>query len=110
MEIRNLITSDMFKLLKIANKMDIKKELNININKQKIATTQEELDGLGMELSFEILSRIEKAEKEIYALLGSLTNKTSKEIENQDVMITLETIEAIFKMDIFKSFFTSLTK
>lgn len=74
--------------------------LNENIEfkldfEKTVVHVNREIDGMGMELIYNFIMRIPDAEKEIYKCLAKIFNKSIKEIEIQELDITVEQIKQI---------------
>ena len=69
-----------------------------------------EITRLGMELIYDFIMRIPDAEKEIYKCLSKIFNKPLKEVENQEIDITIEQIKKISQSKTLMSFFNLATK
>lgn len=69
-----------------------------------------EITRLGMELLYDFIMRIPDAEKEIYKCLSKIFNKPLKEVEKQEIDITIEQIKEISQSKTLMSFFNLATK
>lgn len=81
-------------------KMELEKTM-IEVNR--------EITSLGMELIYDFVMRIPDAEKEIYKCLSKIFNKPLKEVENQEVDITIEQVKDIAQSKTLMSFFNLAT-
>ncbi|OMH20081.1 hypothetical protein AC231_04655 [Clostridium pasteurianum] len=110
---RKLKTSDLFSLSRIFKKMDIKDEIKTLTRditglseEEKIKISQE----LQVNLSILFIENIGNAEKEVYKLFASLTDKTAEEIENMDLDKFFKLIQELFNQEGFENFFIQSTQ
>ncbi|KEH95745.1 hypothetical protein Z962_07950 [Clostridium botulinum C/D str. BKT12695] len=112
MEIK-LQTQDMFKLLKIVKKTGMFENIK-DLFKNVQGKSKEELEKIqtevGMDIVIGILSGLDKAEQEIYELVGNCIGKKAKDVATQDLNETMEVIQEILKSDVFKSFLSFFSK
>lgn len=98
---------------KIANKMDIKSEIDglfVDITgktKQELAQINQEM---GIKLIMLIVENYWKAEKEVYTLLANLTDTTVKEVEDLPLDEFVKLITQVTKDESFDSFFKLVTQ
>jgi hypothetical protein len=83
MEVK-LKTKHIIMLSKLVSKMELEFDIK--------GKDQEEL---GVEIVFEIISNIHKADKELYDLLGSITGYTSERIADTDLKELADELKAI---------------
>lgn len=114
--IRKLNAKDLFRMANILNKIGIG-ELKKVISADKIASLASQKDInqdalttiVGANVIFDVvgivINNLDKAEKDIFAFLANVTNKTPEEIENLDMGEFMDLLVAIFKKDEFKDFF-----
>lgn len=107
---RKLQTRDLFGLMKILKKMNMKaeiKELTLKANKKG---KKDSVENVQAELVMLFIDHIPDAETEIYKFLGTLSDKTPDEIAEQSPVDTFEMIKELFSQENFGSFLTSALK
>lgn len=116
-ELRNLTAKDLFKVTAILNKIgigELKDALNFaDIQKtvsQNKDVSKEQIESIiGVNAVFDIASvivkNLDKAEKEIFTFLASVTSSTPKEIEDLSMGDFMELIVAVIRKEEFKDFF-----
>lgn len=77
---------------------------------KSILEVNREMASLGMDLVYEFVIKIPEAEKEIYKALSKIFNKSLKEIETQELDITIEQIKQIAESKTVMAFFNLATK
>lgn len=110
---RGLKTKDLFSIIRIIKKMNMKGEIKKLVTDITGKTEKEKkvaMQGLKADLMMLFIENITNAEQEIYKFLGSLSDKTPQEIEDQELEDTLEMIEELFKQEKFKDFLSSAVK
>lgn len=84
-------------------------EFKIDLEKTALEVNRETTN-LGMDLIYNFVMRIPDAEKEIYRCLSKIFNKPIKEVEIQELDITIEQIKQISQSKTLMSFFNLATK
>lgn len=106
-------TEVVFKLLKMAKKMDILTELKgffqkVNVkDKNKLKEVQE---SVGIDFAVTVISNADKAEEEFYDVIASIIDKTPEEVRKQDLDISMKALQELFKSGAFKSFLSLISK
>lgn len=88
--IRDLKTSDIFKMSKILKKMGLKKEIDVNDEKTKKEKTQKQV---GAELVVSIFENLHLAETEVNEFLAELTGYSAEEFSELSIVKTIEIIK-----------------
>ena len=99
---RNLKTKDLFSLSRIVKKMNIKediKELAQNITGLAKEDKEKAEQSMQVDIMLIFVENLGSAEKDVYKLLGDLTDKTAKEIEDMDLTEFMAIITELFKQD-----------
>lgn len=92
------------------DKLNIK-VLNENIDLAKeISELQHKQESLGLELMSEFIFNLDKAEKDIYKLLGKIEHLSEKEVAERGIDWTVEKIKEIFMSENVQKLFTFATK
>jgi acyl-CoA reductase-like NAD-dependent aldehyde dehydrogenase len=103
-----LKTKHVFPFIKMIRALDIKTELKAMFAKAK-GKTKEELEQLdeeeGIEYLFIFIDKLPNAEREVMDFLTLYTEKTRKELDEQDIEFTFETIKGIVMDEKFQAFF-----
>lgn len=110
---RNLKTKDLFSLTRIIKKMNMKaeiKELAKDITGKSDEEKKAAEQGLKADLMLMFIENIGNAESEIYKLLGNLSGKQPKEIEDQSLKDTFKMIEELFSEENFGDFLSTALK
>lgn len=110
---RGLKTKDLFSIIRIIKKMNMKSEIKKLVTDITGKTEKEKkvaMQGLKADLMMLFIENITNAEQEIYKFLGSLADKTPQQIEDQELEDTFEMIEELFKEEKFKDFLSSAVK
>jgi hypothetical protein len=110
---RNLKTRDLFSLSRIVKKMNIKediKALTKDITGLSDKEKKKAQQGLNIELTLLFVEHFGDAEKEVCTLLGSLTDKTSEEIEELELEPLIEIVTELFKQESLEKLFTTALK
>lgn len=131
---REIITSDVFKAVRIINCGNLKdtiinvvkqgQETSIDLaNKLSKAKTEEEKQDIknkieskqvemGISAIVDVLSEVSniQTEKKIYDLIGGICEKSAKDIEIQDLTSTIEDITKICELKSFPDFFEKVQK
>ena len=103
---RSLKFKDVFTLSEIIDKMGLKADINNLFDEaQKAEDAQAYIGGQLMML---MVSRIYKAEKEVYEFFSDLTGKTTQEVEDMSLNDMKDLMKDLIKSDIM-SFFNSAT-
>lgn len=84
-------------------------EFKIDLEKTALEVNRETTN-LGMDLIYNFVMRIPDAEKEIYRCLSKIFNKPIKEVEIQELDITIEQIKQISQSKTLMSFFNLATR
>lgn len=111
-----LETADMFTVLKITKKTGLFDRLGSILQENQVSknATKEEVKHsqmvLGMELMGAIINNIDKAEKEIYDLVGKVQGISAKEVAKQSPVKTMEVIKFITQSEELKAFMGFFTK
>lgn len=100
--LRNLKTSDIFKISKILKKMNLKNELKVENGK-----TQQQI---GAEFILTIFESLHLAEDEVNEFIGNLAGITKEEFSNLEIDKTLEYIEEFKNMKGISNFFKSASQ
>lgn len=103
---RNLKFKDVFTLSEIIDKMGLKADINKLFDEAKKADDAQAY--VGGQLMMLMVSRIYKAEKEVYTFFADLTGKTVQEVEDMSLSEMKDLIKELVKSDIM-SFFNSAT-
>lgn len=103
---RKLQTRDLFGLMKILKKMNMKeeiKELTLKSKKGK----KDSVENVQADLVMIFVEHIGDAEKEIYEFLGKLSDKTVQQIAEQSPVETIGMIKELFGQENFGSFLSN---
>lgn len=106
-------TEVVFKLLKMAKKMDILNQLKgffQKINVKDKAKLKELQESTGIDFAITVISNIDKAEEEFYEVVASIEDKAPEEVRKQDLDVTVKSLQEIFKSGAFKSFLSLVSK
>lgn len=93
-ELRNLKTSDIFKMSKVLKKMDINIEIKEGMSQNQV----------GFEIINEIFSNLHLAEKEVAEFMGDLIGISGKEFEELPIDVTMEVMAQFKDLDGVESF------
>lgn len=93
-ELRNLKTSDIFKMSKILKKMDINIEIKEGMSQNQV----------GFEMINEIFSNLHLAEKEVSEFMGDLVGISGKEFDELPINVTAGIISQFKDLDGVESF------
>lgn len=107
---RKLKTMDLFSLMKVLKKMNMKeeiKELTLKANKK---SKKESIENVQAELVVMFIEHIPDAQVEICEFLGDLSGKTEKEIEEQPPIDTINQIKELFGQENFGNFLSNALK
>lgn len=110
---RDLITTDLFKMSKILKKMNIKNEIKglfTDVTGKKEEEKKEIGQDVGIQLAFIVMENMYLAEKEITDFLADMTGKTKDEISKQKPVETIKMFEELFSQEDFKVFFSQAVK
>ena len=131
---RDLITKDIFTIVRIINAADLKESVlnmmregtNISIqykdkflkakNEKEKSKIEEEIllkqKDMGVDFAFTLMSNLvtPKLEKMLYDFLSSLTGKNAKDIENQNMNDTLDDIMEICTNENIPDFFKKVSR
>ena len=113
--LRPLCTKDIFSLVKIISKFGIGEiRTCLKAHSFKGRADKERYRATGIAVAFEIFEiaaqKLPECEKEICALLGSLSDKTAEESEKQSPVITLRMIKAVAEKNEFADFFMEISE
>lgn len=110
---RNLKTSDLFKLSRIIKKMNIKNEIK-GLAKDITGDTSEGKkkaeQNLQIDLAMLFAENVGAAEKEIYKFFADLTGKSSTKIENMDLKDFMNLVQELFNEEDIGSFLSTASK
>lgn len=81
-------------------KVDIK-------DKKELEKIQEQT---GIDFAVTVISNMDNAEEEFYDVIASIEDKTPEEVRKQDLNITVNSIQELFKSGAFKSFLSLVSK
>lgn len=104
------------KLYKDIENEEITNELTIKLFSENIEVyeeykaLEEEQQEIGMCFIFDIVESLPNAEKEFYKTVGTIFDKSAKEVEEMDVVDVIRDIIEIFKSESFLGFFKSMSK
>jgi hypothetical protein len=108
-----LKTKHVFPFIKMIKALDIKTELKAMYAKMK-GKTKEEIDQMddeeGIDYLFLFIEKLPNAEKEVMDFLMVYTGKDKKELDEQDLEVTYETIKGILMDEKFQVFFQRAMK
>lgn len=122
MELRKLCATDLFVMVRILNNIGFKKVKDVidieEIKKARAKLTDgnndEVLSSLGttivMSVADVLIENLPNIEKDLYDLIGNLTNMKPKEVAQMDIAQFMECIVAILKKEEFKDFFREASK
>lgn len=102
-EVRDLKAKDVFALLRILKKMDLKKELDMI----KVNAVGAEAMAYGYMVLEAILFNLEVAEGEIYEFLASFVGLKPRDIAEADPTVLIDLIKEISAKESFTGFFVS---
>lgn len=102
-----LSTKNMFKVVKIIDKTEIFEEIGELYSSMADESNQE---SLGFAITRAIIKALDKAENELYELIADIEGKTPEEIEEQDFVDTIETIESIIMSEKVQGFIKKYRK
>lgn len=71
---------------------------------------EEEEQENSLEFILDVITALPQAEKEFYKTMANIFNKTIKEVEEEDLTITVQNVMDIFKSPTFMGFFKSMNK
>lgn len=106
-------TEIVFKLLRMTKKMGILNDLKgffkkVDVkDKKELEKVQEDI---GIDFTVSVISNIDNAEDEFYDVVASIEDKTPEEVRKQDLSITINSIQELFKSGAFKSFLSLVSK
>jgi hypothetical protein len=103
---RSLKFKDVFTLSEIIDKMGLKADINRLFDEAHKAEDAQSY--IGGQLIMLMVSRIYKAEKEVYEFFSDLTGKTAQEVEDMSLNDMKDLMKDLIKSDIM-SFFNSAT-
>lgn len=108
-----LKTKHVFPFIKMIKALGIKAELKSMYAKMR-EKTKEELDQLdeeeGIDYLFLFIEKLPNAEREVMDFLAVYTGKSKKELDDQDLEVTFETIKGILMNEKFQVFFQRAMK
>ncbi len=110
---RGLRTKDLFSIIRIIKKMNMKGEIKKLVTDITGKTEKEKkvaMQGLKADLMMLFIENIANAEQEIYKFLGDLASKTSQEIENQSPKDTIKMLEELLSTENFGDFLSTALK
>ncbi len=112
---RKINTSDVCKFARIMKYSGMRERLIALFNDAKdikaTSVDSPEVQEFGVKVILEIVDGLseQKAERELYDLLGGITEKGASIIENQEFTQTIEDIKAIARENDLKSFFSQVS-
>lgn len=110
---RNLKTKDLFSFTRIIKKMALREELKkmfVDVTGKTDDEKKQATQEMEINLFLLFIENVGNAEQEVYKLLGDLSGKKPKEIEEQEPGDTIDMIKELFSEEQFKSFLSLAVK
>ncbi|MFL0251410.1 hypothetical protein ACJDT4_13385 [Clostridium neuense] len=104
---RNLNLEDTFTITKMLKKMNIRKEIKECIKDAKKTPGENNAESLGIDIALLVVENISSAEKEIYTLFSSLTEKKVEEVKKMGITEVVDTVKELFTNEDMKKVFST---
>lgn len=104
---RKINFEDAFTITKMVKKMNIRKEIKECIKGAKNSPGESNAESLGIDIALLFVENISSAEKEIYSLFSSLTEKKVEEVKKMGITEVVDTVKELFTNEDMKKVFST---